>query len=102
MEYVVENDPEDQGTIVVRLSGRVDYAAVGSFTSVIETVREMLPKRLRIDMAQVSGIDSVGFGLMIMLREALPAAHIALSGASGAALRLLGLFDASSLFEVRS
>ncbi len=102
MEYVVENDQSGQSGIVVRLAGRVDYAAVGSFTSVIETARELAPKRLRIDMEQVSGIDSVGFGLMIMLREALPTAHIVLFGASGAALRLLGLFDASSLFEVRN
>ncbi|CAA7619165.1 putative Anti-anti-sigma regulatory factor [Magnetospirillum sp. LM-5] len=101
MEYVVENEQGDNSGIVICLTGRVDYAAVGSFTSIIETAQELAPKRLRVDMTRVSGIDSVGFGLMIMLREALPTAQIVLSGAEGVAKRLLGLFDASSLFEIR-
>lgn len=100
MDYAIDNDPSVEAGIVVRVNGRVDYTAVASFTTVIDTVREIGPKVLRLDLKGVSAIDSVGFGLLIMLREALPAASIALSGASGSPARLLGLFDAKSLFEV--
>lgn len=100
MQYVVEADHQGDADIVVHLNGKVDYSTVGSFTSMIETVQELAPKRLRLNLSKVDGIDSVGFGLLIMLREAVPASRIVLSGAAGATHRLLGLFEASSLFEV--
>jgi anti-anti-sigma regulatory factor len=100
MEYVFE-DNQDAG-IIVRITGRVDYSAVGAFSGIIETTRELAPKALRLDLAAVTAIDSVGFGLLIMLREAVPAARIALAGAVGAPARLLGLFNASTLFDVVS
>lgn len=60
---------QDGETTVVALSGRFDYETRRDFAVAVDTALQSDVRNIRIDMADVSYIDSSALGMLLHLRE---------------------------------
>lgn len=59
--------------IVLHLSGRFDFNQTASFRRAVQSCMQERSAQVRIDLSEVSYIDSSGLGMLIMLQQNLPA-----------------------------
>lgn len=95
---------EDTGTdLVVHLEGQLNFGADRVFQDLLAELAEHHGhRRVRLDLSELSHIDSVGLGLLYIAREDLDAVGIrlCLSHPRANVLRMLDLTEASETFEI--
>jgi anti-anti-sigma factor len=62
----------DDGMAVATVRGEIDVSTVGTFSDHLGNLTRKNPRRLVIDLAGVSFIDSSGLGGFVRIRKALP------------------------------
>jgi anti-sigma B factor antagonist len=63
----------DGGVATVTVEGEIDASTVGALSACLGDVARQHPRRLVIDLARVSFIDSAGLAGFARMRKALPA-----------------------------
>lgn len=92
----------DNGSAVIKLSGRFDFNAHREFRSVIEDLMSKPVRDVKIDMAGVDYLDSSALGMLLMLRDKAKgaSAEVALTNCAGAVKQVLEIANFSKLFRV--
>ena len=88
---------------IIRPGHRFDLHSAHQFGEVLTRFRELAGMReLRIDLAEVSYIDSAGLGMLLAAREAAITANaaVSLANAHGSARRALDTSGLCRLFAV--
>jgi anti-anti-sigma factor len=62
----------DAGVAIATVRGEIDVSTVGTFWHHLGNLTRKNPRRLVIDLAGVSFIDSTGLGGFVRIRKALP------------------------------
>jgi len=93
---------DEAGAIIVSCEGQLDFSANETFEGLIDDLRARKPRRLIFDLSGVTGIDSVGLGLLYIAKEEMDdlGATMALSKAQGYVVKMLDLTAASQTFEI--
>lgn len=93
---------EENGTTIVAFSGTLEFSNNEIFEKALEHLKAARPKKVAIDLRKVTGLDSVGLGLLYIAKEELDEIHCQLSlrGANGQVARLLNLSNARMSFTI--
>ena len=93
---------ESNGTVIVELSGVIDFACNEEFEVLLDTIKARKPTRIVFDLSAVDSLDSVGLGLMYIAREDFEEIHcpFSLRRPSGPAARLLALTNSKMAFVI--
>lgn len=93
---------DSNGTIRVALEGALNFAANEEFQVLLEKLVKMKPARVVFDLSALSGIDSVGLGLLYIAHEDLDGttSRITLASPRDTVARLLDLTEADQTFDI--
>ena len=99
MKYKVQ---ELDNKINVLLDGQLNFSCNDDFRTLLSTIGQSKLRQAVFNMSNLTGIDSVGLGLLYIAQEDLSALGIKLSLSSprGSVTRLLELTDAGKMFEI--
>jgi len=99
MKYKTTNN---NGAVQVNIEGALNFAANEDFHVLLDSVIKLAPCSVVFNLSAVSGIDSVGLGLLYIAQEDLAAmnAKLSLAAPRDGVLRLLELTEASKTFEI--
>lgn len=87
----------------LRLAGRFDFKAHREFREAVEKLLQQSGTRaVKVDMAEVSYLDSSALGMLLMLRDKAKAASrdVSLIGVSGSVRQVLDIANFSKLFTI--
>lgn len=87
----------------LRLVGRFDFKAHREFREAVEKLlAESSGRSVKVDMADVSYLDSSALGMLLMLRDKAKAASrdVALVGVNGNVRQVLDIANFSKLFTI--
>ncbi|GAA5158237.1 STAS domain-containing protein [Viridibacterium curvum] len=87
----------------LRLVGRFDFKAHREFREAVEKLLQQSGARaVKVDMAEVSYLDSSALGMLLMLRDKAKAASrdVSLVGVSGSVRQVLDIANFSKLFSI--
>jgi anti-sigma B factor antagonist len=93
---------ENNGAVNVTLEGALNFAANEEFQALLEKLVNMAPRHVTFNLAGLSGIDSVGLGLLHIAQEDLSGlkAKVSLAAPRESVSRLLELTEAHKTFEI--
>ncbi|HLN24253.1 MAG TPA: STAS domain-containing protein [Patescibacteria group bacterium] len=99
MKYNITNN---NGAVQVGLEGSLNFAANEEFHVLLDSVVKLAPRSVVFNLSSLSGIDSVGLGLLYIAQEDLAVINAKLSLASPreGVSRLLELTEANKTFEI--
>ena len=92
----------NNGAVQVSIEGALNFAANEDFHVLLDSVVNLAPRSVVFNLSAVSGIDSVGLGLLYIAQEDLAAinAKLSLAAPRDGVLRLLELTEANKTFEI--
>ncbi|CUW39735.1 conserved protein of unknown function, containing STAS (AntiSigma factor antagonist) domain [Magnetospirillum sp. XM-1] len=92
----------DGATVTVALEGQLNFAANEDFQKLLNQLSEAGGKKVVLDMAGLTHIDSVGLGLLYIAREDLAErrTEITLANPHDNVYRMLELTEANKTFEI--
>ena len=91
-------------TAVIQLAGRFDFNSHREFRDAVEqALGDGKSGTVRVDLAQVSYLDSSALGMLLMLRDKAKGANrkVELAGAQGSVKQVLEIANFGKLFELR-
>lgn len=93
---------ESNGVLRVSLEGQLNFAANEEFQGLLDNLVKASPRQVILDMGRLTGIDSVGLGLLYIAQEDLSGvgAKLTLASPRDNVARLLELTEASKTFEI--
>lgn len=99
---VATHDPRDVGVFSVRLRGAVDLPEEPVLTSFLQDFREGHMPSARVDLRQVTFMDTTGLAFLVRLRRTALArgGEVTLVGASGICLRALQTVRFDTVFTM--
>jgi len=91
-----------ESILTVSLDGSLDYSAGSSWQHLIDEIAPIQADRVVVDLSGVPRIDSVGLGMLHLVRDAVTGigARLVLRGASPGVRRLLELTGSDQVFEI--
>ncbi len=85
----------------IKLSGRFTYNEHESFQNSLEALLERELTEVTIDLSSLKFIDSAGLGMLLLMRDKIPAhTHISLSGAQEQVRKILTLTHLDQVFTL--
>ena len=93
---------ESGDVVTVALEGALNFAVNEDFQVLLEKLVGMKPRQVVFNLAGLSGIDSVGLGLLHIASEDLSGmkARVCLKSPRESVARLLDLTEADKTFEI--
>lgn len=91
-----------ESILTVSLDGNLDHTAGSSWQQLIDEIVPIRASRVIVDLSRVSRVDSVGLGMLHLVRDAVTGigARLVLCGASPTVLRLFELTGSNQVFEI--
>ncbi|CCG41748.1 STAS domain-containing protein [Magnetospirillum molischianum] len=91
-----------ESVLTVSLDGCLDHTAGSSCQHLIDEISPIRVSRVIVDLSRVPRIDSVGLGMLYLVRDAVTGidARLTLRGATPTVLRLLELTGSHQVFEI--
>lgn len=93
----------DDGTIVLKLVGRLDFTRRQDFVQVVEQLSsEMAGRAVHVDCSGLVDIDSSGLGMLLILRDRVShlGSPLALVGCGGRVSEVLNTVQFGRLFQL--
>ncbi len=96
------HEPRDLGVFSVRLSGAIDLPEEPVLTSYLQDFREGHWPSARVDLRQVTFMDTTGLAFLVRLRRTAleRGGQVTLVGASGICLRALEIVRFDTVFAM--
>lgn len=93
---------ESNGVLRVALEGQLNFAANEEFQGLLDQLVKAAPRQVILEMGALTGIDSVGLGLLYIAQEDLGGvgAKLTLASPKDNVARLLELTEAAKTFEI--
>lgn len=91
------------GQATLKLSGRFDFKAHREFREAVDKLLQQSAEgAVRVDLAEVSYLDSSALGMLLMLRDKAKAAsrEVQLTGVKGNVRQVLDIANFSKLFAI--
>jgi len=94
---------EDASGVYVRISGDLDFAANTEFKAIVTKLAGMKGRPVTLDLAGVNRIDSVGLGLLYIVKEEVGAYgnKIRLKSPQKSVMKMLELTEAGTDFDIQ-
>jgi len=91
-----------ESILTVSLDGSLDHTAGSSWQHLIDEIAPIRASRVVVDLSLVARIDSVGLGMLHLVRDAVTGigARLILRGACPTVLRLFELTGSDQVFEI--
>ena len=95
---------EENGSCVVRLSGRFTFVDHGSFKEVIKTLTQSDCTTGKLDMFNLDFIDSAGLGMLLILKDEMKRIdkEVILLNPSPQVLKMLKVSQFGTLFKIET
>jgi anti-sigma B factor antagonist len=90
----------DEGVTFLRISGEVDLATAGELKAAGEDALSELCSTLRIDLSEVTFLDSTGLGALIHIRNCAEPRPVILDNPQPPVLRVLEVSGLDQVFTV--
>lgn len=99
---IVSTTQYDPQTLVLELSGKLNFSARKSYQQTINQAEATTPRTIILDLTQVSYIDSAGLGLLALSHKKLTGAGIQMCLASPqeSVMQILELTNMDKMFTI--
>ncbi|MCX9158338.1 STAS domain-containing protein [Niveibacterium sp. 24ML] len=97
------NISTNDGTGVMKLSGRFDFNAHREFREALDRLVGLpATKALQVDLGEVSYLDSSALGMLLLLRDKAKQANkpVTLTGVKGSVRQVLDIANFSKMFSI--